>query len=172
MDVTSIGLVRAEKLSTDSDQHYQPAGTFSHNAPEIQVQPGPRTTLESPPIARELWMRSFDFTLALLLIVISLPLFAVVTLLIGATSRGPIILRQVRVGRNGQLFLRYKFRTIIEGNDPRVTPLGRWLRKLSIDELPQLINVLRGEMSLVGPRPVHPAEVDIWCGEFRIASSA
>lgn len=194
MDITSIGLDRAERLPAVSDRPYRAAGTFSHTAPELQGQAGFRTRLESQAEARDLWKRVFDVTLALLLIVILLPLFAIVTLLIGATSQGPIIARQVRAGRNGQLFRLYKFRTTIVGaedvlerdlhlkdefskrwklgNDPRVTPLGRWLRKTSIDELPQLINVLRGDMSLVGPRPVQPAELDVWYGELRTASSA
>jgi lipopolysaccharide/colanic/teichoic acid biosynthesis glycosyltransferase len=115
-----------------------------------------------------------------LLILIALPL-AVVALLVKLTSRGPVFFRQERSGLNGRPFMIYKFRTMVSNaeqlkhelaamnemtgpvfkvtNDPRVTPLGRFLRKFSIDELPQLFNVLRGEMSLVGPRPLPVDEV-------------
>jgi exopolysaccharide production protein ExoY len=138
--------------------------------------------------ASELWKRAFDSTLALLLIIILLPLLAVVALLVRVTSPGPIIFRQVRVGQYGRPFVLWKFRTMTNGaeqlleqdsrlkeefrkrwklgEDPRITPLGRWLRKTSIDELPQLINVLRGEMSMVGPRPVQPAELGEQYGEY------
>jgi exopolysaccharide biosynthesis polyprenyl glycosylphosphotransferase len=116
----------------------------------------------------------------LLLVVLALPL-AAVALLIKCTSPGPIFFRQKRSGVNGQPFTLYKFRTMVTNaeqlqhelaamnemkgpvfkvtNDPRVTPIGRYLRKFSIDEFPQLYNVLRGEMSLVGPRPLPVDEV-------------
>ncbi|MBL9168470.1 MAG: sugar transferase [Verrucomicrobiales bacterium] len=109
------------------------------------------------------------------------PLFLVVALLIRMTSKGPVFFRQLRCGLNGQPFSMYKFRSMVTdaeqrkhelaafnemdgpvfkvSHDPRVTPVGRWLRKFSIDELPQLYNVLRGEMSLVGPRPLPIDEV-------------
>ncbi len=122
-----------------------------------------------------------DFTGALaLVIVISIPL-AIVALMVKLTSRGPILFRQQRSGLNGQPFMIYKFRTMVTNaeqlkhelaamnemtgpvfkvtNDPRITPIGKTLRKFSIDELPQLFNVLRGEMSLVGPRPLPVDEV-------------
>jgi len=114
-------------------------------------------------------------------LIILAPLFAAVALLIKATSRGPIFFRQERVGYNGRPFNCLKFRTMVKNaeelkkdllkfnemegpvfkmkNDPRVTRVGRILRKTSIDELPQLINVFMGEMSLVGPRPPVPSEV-------------
>jgi lipopolysaccharide/colanic/teichoic acid biosynthesis glycosyltransferase len=125
--------------------------------------------------------RTFDIAFALGLGLFTAPIWMVAALLIKLTSRGPIIYRQTRCGRGGRHFTCYKFRTMQNGaherrhellhlnhmsgpvfkavNDPRVTPLGRWLRKTSIDELPQLINVLRGEMSIVGPRPAIPEEV-------------
>ncbi len=120
------------------------------------------------------------FGTLMLLLVGALPL-GFVALLVKLTSPGPVLFRQQRSGLNGQPFTLYKFRTMVTNaeqlkaelaamnemtgpvfkltNDPRVTPLGRWLRKFSIDELPQLFNVLRGEMSLVGPRPLPVDEV-------------
>jgi exopolysaccharide biosynthesis polyprenyl glycosylphosphotransferase len=117
---------------------------------------------------------------ASLLILLALP-FSVIALIIRFTSPGPVFFRQKRSGLNGQPFTLYKFRTMVTNaeqlqheltamnemsgpvfklsNDPRVTPIGRFLRKSSIDELPQLYNVLRGEMSLVGPRPLPVNEV-------------
>ncbi|MBZ5554778.1 MAG: sugar transferase [Acidobacteriia bacterium] len=125
--------------------------------------------------------RSFDFWGALVLAVIFSPLMLVVSLLVKLTSRGPVIFRQTRCGLGGRQFTLYKFRSMVEGaeaqksglealneldgpvfkvsNDPRCTPVGRLLRKLSIDELPQLINILKGDMSFVGPRPPLPDEV-------------
>ena len=112
--------------------------------------------------------RAVDFTLALAGLVALLPLLLIVAFLIKATSPGPVFFRQQREGLNGRLFGVYKFRSMRTdlgdlsgvkqtiGDDPRVTPLGRFLRKTSIDELPQLINVLVGDMSLVGPRPHVP----------------
>src|SRR5581483_8485107 len=109
--------------------------------------------------------RAVDFAGALILIAVSAPLLVLVTVLIRLTSRGPVLFRQDRVGRQGREYVIYKFRTMIcdaesetgpvlaSKNDPRVTPVGKFLRSSRLDELPQLFNVLRGEMSLVGPRP-------------------
>ncbi len=122
-----------------------------------------------------------DFTVALVAVILLAIPFAVIGLLIKLTSPGPILFRQRRCGLNGQPFTILKFRTMytdaeqrqhelaamneMKGpvfkikNDPRITPIGRWLRKFSIDEFPQFYNVLRGEMSLVGPRPLPVDEV-------------
>ncbi|GAA1375971.1 sugar transferase [Catellatospora chokoriensis] len=132
-----------------------------------------------------------DFCGGLLGTLVLLPFLAVLGLLIKLTpgGRGPVIFRQTRVGRNGVPFTLYKFRTMHvdaesrlqslrahndhDGSlfkmreDPRITPIGRWLRKYSLDELPQLINVLKGEMSLVGPRPPLPREVAEYGFEMR-----
>ncbi len=110
--------------------------------------------------------RSFDLCVSFLLLVLLSPLFLLIALLIRLDSRGPVFFKQERVGLDGRKFLMFKFRSMRTGSeqfeqsvvlgikdDPRRTRVGVWLRKLSIDEIPQLLNVLRGEMSLVGPRP-------------------
>jgi lipopolysaccharide/colanic/teichoic acid biosynthesis glycosyltransferase len=112
--------------------------------------------------------------LALLLLAPGLPLIGILALLVRWTSPGgPAIFRQERVGRDGKVFTMFKIRSMVvnaesrtgpvwsTAGDPRITPLGYWLRKLHLDELPQLFNVLRGEMSLVGPRPERPEIADI-----------
>ena len=103
----------------------------------------------------------FDRALALVALILLAPLFAVVALAIKLEAPGPVFFRQPRGGKDGQLFLIYKFRSMgvdasssqATRNDPRVTRVGAFIRKTSIDELPQLINILLGEMSFVGPRP-------------------
>ena len=115
----------------------------------------------------------YSTAIALIVFVVALPVMLLVALAVKLTSRGPILFRQQRVGLNGKIFTLLKFRSMIEDaeaktgavwaqrNDPRVTPIGKYLRKLRLDELPQLINVLRGEMSIVGPRPERPEFVDV-----------
>jgi exopolysaccharide biosynthesis polyprenyl glycosylphosphotransferase len=125
--------------------------------------------------------RAADIVLALLGLILLSPLFLVIAVLIRITSPGPILYRQIRSGLAGRSFTFYKFRSMREdaealrpslahlneadgpvfkiSNDPRCTPVGRWLRRTSLDELPQLWNVLRGDMSVVGPRPPLPEEV-------------
>ena len=112
--------------------------------------------------------RTVDFTASLISVVITAPLMALVALAVKLDSKGPIIYAQERVGRFGQTFKMYKFRSMrmdAEANgpvwaageeDPRLTRIGRFLRRIHFDELPQLFNVLRGDMSLVGPRPERP----------------
>lgn len=114
----------------------------------------------------------FDRTAALMGLILFLPLLAFLGVLVMATSRGPAFFIQQRVGRGGRTFGIIKLRTMVsdaeklsgpvwaQANDPRVTPLGRFLRMSHLDEVPQLINVLKGEMSLVGPRPERPVFVD------------
>lgn len=117
--------------------------------------------------------RIFDFTVALIGLILLSPLFIVIGLLIKFDDRGPVFFRQVRVGRGGKVFDLYKFRSmrmskeaengIFEpGNSSRVTATGKFLRKTKLDELPQLINVLRGDMSIVGPRPEVPKWVETY----------
>jgi exopolysaccharide biosynthesis polyprenyl glycosylphosphotransferase len=122
--------------------------------------------------------RAFDVGLAALLLVLCAPLVVAVALAGWATSGRPIIYRQTRVGRDGRPFTMFKFRTMHEQaesatgpvlaveNDPRATGLGRWLRMFRLDELPQLWNVLRGEMSFVGPRPERPEFVETYQAEI------
>jgi exopolysaccharide biosynthesis polyprenyl glycosylphosphotransferase len=130
---------------------------------------------------RLLVKRITDIVLASAGIVVLLPFMAIIALLVRLTSRGPAIFRQERCGLNGRKFTFYKFRSMCHNaeelkagvqhlsqrdtafkipNDPRLTPIGRYLRKFSIDEWPQLWNILRGDMSLVGPRPAVPDEVE------------
>jgi exopolysaccharide biosynthesis polyprenyl glycosylphosphotransferase len=115
--------------------------------------------------------RAFDIVAATAILLMVSPVFAVLSLLIPRDSAGPVLFRQKRVGRNGKLFEVLKFRSMRtdapayavspdKSHDPRITRLGRFLRKSSLDELPQLINVLRGDMSLVGPRPEMPFIVE------------
>jgi putative colanic acid biosynthesis UDP-glucose lipid carrier transferase len=123
-----------------------------------------------PAAARSRTKAALDRVAALILLLMMAPLLLLVAVMIRLDSRGPILFRQDRHGRNGEVFAIYKFRTMTAAasrqsfrqasvGDRRVTRLGRILRKTSIDELPQLLNVLRGEMSLVGPRP-HPIALD------------
>ncbi len=116
--------------------------------------------------------RTIDIVLATIGLIVSLPLYPLIALAIKLDSPGPVFFRQERVGYNEKLFVLYKFRTMrqdaeaetgakwAEKNDPRITRFGRFLRGSRIDELPQLINVMKGEMSLVGPRPERPEFVE------------
>lgn len=128
---------------------------------------------ESPMVGwNRVQKRSFDLVLAFLVLVLTAPLLLLIALAIKVTSPGPVFYRQVRMGLDGRVFEMLKFRSMVVGaeketgpvwaqkEDPRRTPLGRLIRKLSLDELPQLFNVLRGEMSLVGPRPERPELIE------------
>ncbi|HLJ45801.1 MAG TPA: sugar transferase [Bryobacteraceae bacterium] len=117
---------------------------------------------------RVFWQSIYSFGVALVVTIVTLPVIFVTALAVRLSSKGPVFFRQTRVGRNGVPFTLYKFRSMFVDaesrtgavwatkDDPRITPVGRWIRKLRIDELPQLFNVVRGEMSIVGPRPERP----------------
>jgi lipopolysaccharide/colanic/teichoic acid biosynthesis glycosyltransferase len=121
--------------------------------------------------------RGFDILCSAAGLIVLLPLFVLVALLIRIDSRGPVFFRQTRVGKGFRLFSLYKFRSMVSdaaktgpaitaGNDSRITRMGKVLRKTKIDELPQLINVLKGDMSLVGPRPEVMKYVDLFRQEY------
>lgn len=114
----------------------------------------------------------YSFVIALVGLALASPLMLLIVVLVRVSSKGPVFYRQKRIGFNGAPFILYKFRSMYidaeaagpqwaTKDDPRITPLGRWLRKLRLDELPQLLNVVRGEMSIVGPRPERPEFVQV-----------
>lgn len=120
--------------------------------------------------------RLFDIIFSSIGLLILLPVFVVISLLIVIDSRGGIFYRQLRVGKNGKDFRLFKFRSMVSnadkkglltvgGNDSRITRIGYYLRKYKLDELPQLLNVLSGDMSLVGPRPEVRKYVNMYSGE-------
>jgi len=122
--------------------------------------------------------RIFDFCFALIGITILLPIFVAIAIWIKLDSPGSILFRQTRIGQFGREFTIYKFRTMVDNaealgkqitatNDQRITRSGKLLRKYKLDELPQLFNVLKGEMSFVGPRPEVPQYVALYTGEQR-----
>ena len=114
----------------------------------------------------------FDVVFAIVLLIIGLPLWFFIACVIKLDSKGPVFFKQVRLGKNNEKYTLIKFRTMIENaeietgpvwtdkKDPRITFVGKWLRRFYLDEFPQLLNVLKGEMSLVGPRPERPFFVE------------
>ena len=157
---------------------------------ELPVEPIIRTQTSA---ADALGRRALDVTVAALALLLLLPLLAVIALLIRLDSPGPVLFIQKRVGKDGGEFSVFKFRSmftnaedrlasVLNANersgpvfkmrlDPRVTRIGRPLRRCSLDEVPQLLNVLRGEMSLVGPRPALPREVALYTPEQKLRLS-
>jgi len=134
--------------------------------PLIDVSPSPLSLHE------KFLKRLFDIFVSLVVLILAAPLMLGIAVAIKITSEGPAVYQQKRVGRNGRVFTMYKFRTMVNNaeavsgptwasdDDPRITKIGHWLRKLRLDELPQFINVLKGDMSLVGPRPERPHFVE------------
>lgn len=147
-----------------------------HGLPLIEVMPDPMPSWE------KVVKRTMDLVFSMLILVILSPVMLLVAVLVKLTSRGPAIFAQNRVGLHGREFTIYKFRTMVadaekatgpvfaQKQDPRITPLGLWMRKLRLDELPQLWNVLNGDMSLVGPRPERPYFVDRFKKEIPLYS--
>lgn len=160
------------------------AGPRLHTRPVAGL---PLVHIETPQFSatQRLLKRAFDIVGAATLLLALSPVFLVLALLVRASGPGPVFYRQERVGQGGTHFGMMKFRSMIDGadatlqallaeqgregtplfkvvDDPRITPIGRWLRKYSLDELPQLLNVLAGQMSLVGPRPQRDAEVEFY----------
>jgi exopolysaccharide biosynthesis polyprenyl glycosylphosphotransferase len=156
------------------------------NQPEVKLthlEKTPFLTFYNTPnnSFRWAWKSISDFTISAILLFALSPLFLIISLIIKLTSKGPVVFKQKRVGLHGRQFYIYKFRTMVQNaeelkaklmaqnesdgptfkikKDPRITSIGSFLRKTSIDELPQLFNVLRGEMSLIGPRPPLQSEV-------------
>ncbi len=117
--------------------------------------------------------RAVDLTVATILLVVLSPVLCVIALTIRLTGSGPALFGQTRAGKDGKAFTCYKFRTMRRdvdpfgpspkaGDDPRLTRIGKWLREYSLDELPQLVNIVLGDMSLVGPRPLYVSQVEEW----------
>ncbi len=153
------------KLSTD----------YLHGVPLLTLNP---TTQNFGALTVKLF---FDRITAAILLVVLSPLLLVIAIVVALTSKGPVLIKQTRAGLNGKLFTMFKFRSMIDNadklkknleninemngwafkikNDPRITPVGKFIRRFSMDELPQLWNVFTGSMSLVGPRPVLPDEI-------------
>lgn len=194
---SAVGPVVANRLARelpDAGVHVELAASLRDIAAErLALRAlGAHTVLHVEPVRRYGWRmfakRVLDVTLSGLALIVMTPLLLVIGLLIKLSSPGPLLFRQVRLGRDGRLFTVLKFRTMVADadrqlvhlmdkndapgplfkmrDDPRVTRVGRYLRRFSLDELPQLWNVLRGEMTLVGPRPAIPDEVIGWTPEL------
>src|SRR4030095_3674646 len=153
---------------------------------EVQPTPVVRRNLYDP------FKRLFDFCFAILILPIFLPVMALIIVLIKLDSKGSLIFSHKRVGKGGRLFSCYKFRTMVENaedllgevlkdhearqewkkdfklrDDPRITGIGKFLRKFSFDELPQIFNVLKGDMSFVGPRPIVEEEINKYGSDIK-----
>jgi len=126
--------------------------------------------------------RLIDISFSLIALIICLPLLVLISVLVKFTSPGKIIYSSIRAGRDNQNFRMYKFRTMVENaenigghstsiNDPRLTKIGRFLRKYKLDELPQFFNIIIGDMSLVGPRPQVLYYTDQYQGDFKLILS-
>jgi len=186
-----IARMIAELRSLDVDVHLS-SGLFEVLTSRVivsEIAGVPLITVRGISLSREnlLIKRGFDLTLAAAGILIGSPLWLLIAAVIKLSSPGPILYTQTRVGRDGKQFEMFKFRSMYLNaekrlkelaaandasgplfkmkDDPRVTPIGKWLRKFSIDEFPQMLNVVLGKMSLVGPRPPLPVEVERYSAE-------
>jgi exopolysaccharide biosynthesis polyprenyl glycosylphosphotransferase len=147
---------------------YQATLNYHDVVPVIDVSTRPYSN-----VTDETYKRAFDLLFSVTVMLLGAPVFALVAVAVKVFSPGPVFFRQERTGRWGQLFYIYKFRTMrtdadtmglqhSQGDyDPRVTPIGRFLRKTRLDELPQFINVIKGDMSVVGPRPLYRYDVEM-----------
>jgi lipopolysaccharide/colanic/teichoic acid biosynthesis glycosyltransferase len=178
----------------DAELDALPGGKLTKLAFGIRVclgAPGTGAALRGTSSPRQASVKSLlDPLIALVILMLALPAMAVIAVAIRVTSRGPVIFRQRRVGRDGQMFTLLKFRSMYRGitpsgpatsrdggrsgsarsrlrEDPRITTVGRLLRRYSLDELPQLLNILTGSMSLVGPRPPMVEEAAVYDDELR-----
>jgi exopolysaccharide biosynthesis polyprenyl glycosylphosphotransferase len=206
MQADTVAVLACPEMSSarlrDLAWDLEKSGTDLCVAPALLDVAGPRTTIrptaglpllhmDHPEFSgvRRLIKTAFDRVVAIVALTLLLPLFLLLAAAISLSDGGPALFKQTRVGKDGEPFVLYKFRTMVvdaelrqaelialnEGDgllfkirtDPRVTQVGRWLRRHSLDELPQLINVLVGDMSLVGPRPALPVEADAYLDHVR-----
>jgi exopolysaccharide biosynthesis polyprenyl glycosylphosphotransferase len=174
--------ITAEAFAAGAEVAFVPQLSFglSTSTDYVDIDGVLIASLGHPPQKRlyETTKRIFDCCAAFALLVLTVPLWAILACYIRWDSEGPVFFRQTRVGHEGRPFELYKFRSMrvdalkydlhpTEADDPRITRAGRWLRRTSLDELPQLINVLKGEMSLVGPRPEMPFIVERYNASHR-----
>lgn len=150
---------------------------------EVLEIPKTETKIDNTNIYKKYIKRMIDFTLSFIGLIVLLPIFAIIALCIKIESKGPVFFVHKRIGKNGKIIGLYKFRSMVPNaeelikqftpeqmkefkenfkleNDPRVTKIGKILRKTSLDELPQLINIIKGDLSIIGPRPVIEEELE------------
>ena len=171
---TKLNEIRSILLTTQANLFLLPSiESFHKNPAKLKEYSGiPIISLDDKKGSMyfQISKRIIDIIGSLIAIIITLPLWPIIMLLIVFDSKGTILFKQYRIGLNGEEFEIYKFRTMftkvpvyapcpIDNSDNRITKVGRWLRRTSLDELPQLLNILKGEMSLVGPRPEMPFQV-------------
>lgn len=188
-DLADVVLCSAEALGREElleaveicEEYGKPLGIVAGPAELVlrrgflrEIGPEPVVFVKPTPLSGPMALvkRGIEVALSLMMLIFLAPLMGLIALLVKVDSPGPVLFRQARVGKDGRKFVMLKFRTMKEGaeketgpvwaapNDPRRTRVGRWLRRLSLDELPQLWNVFKGEMSLVGPRPERPDFVE------------
>ena len=158
-------------ICLDDPETFAGEAEIASSRPRTKKKPKPMLRLKIEPLGNSWYLSCktvMDFVLATVLLVLAAPAILVSAALVRATSRGPAFYTQTRVGRDGRLFTIFKIRTMVHEceslsgprwsipGDPRITRVGHFLRATHLDELPQLLNVLRGEMSLIGPRPERP----------------
>lgn len=175
----SAAVLRFDAGTSEAGRHYLEGMRSGYTGAAVKKLEQTRMLSRPGGLASYFWLKgAMDRMLALLILVSAGPLMVLIAWWIRRESVGPALFTQVRAGRGGKPFRLYKFRTMRASadsygdsprgsDDPRVTRTGRWLRETSLDELPQLINVLRGEMSLVGPRPLYVSQIAEWSERHR-----